>query len=229
MRAWISVLALLLLFTGCSQQKSQKSEKIAFSVLIPKPADGQRVNFVEGMGIFTSTLPHSRVSAMVINNPIQADKEAVIAVAVENLGKNDVPMEWNKITFFHPKDIIKLLPINKTPDYFNQPERCKPLLGREIYKKQLLKYGVIAEGNTTTADALLPTEKVLAKVFSDIRKDICYAKIPENSTLHPGEVKVGYLVIEMPREHFIKNTLFMLKIPVADDVHKLRFALQPLE
>ena len=229
MRFWVSVLTLLLLLAGCSKEEKKEVQKVTFSVLIPKPVGHQAIHYAEGMGLFTSKLPHSVVSAMVINNPIQADKEAVIAVAVENLDKKEVPLTWDAVTFFHPKNVIKLLPINKIPDYFSKPDHCKPLLGRRVYESQLLRYGVVSEMNGTQTKTLTPSEKALARIYRDVKKDVCYARIPDNSTLRPHEVKVGYLVIELPKEHFIRRTLFMLKIPVGSEIHKLRFALQPLD
>ena len=219
-------LALFLLFTGCSQQEKPK-EKIYFSVLVPRPVDGQSTAYVEGVQVFTSERPGSVVSAMVVNNPIRADREALIALAVTNKKERTVPLEWEKISFFHPKNAIRLLPVEEVCDYFSQPGHSKPILGSRLFEADLLRYGVISR-DTNSSSGLRPTEKSLAKIYSGIRKDLCFVRLPHNASLAPNSTTVGFLVILLPKENFIRKTDFMLKIPVGEDLHKLRYRLQPI-
>lgn len=227
MKTRVVLLALLLFLTGCSQQE-RPEEKIYFSVLVPHPVNGQSTSYVEGVQVFTSEHPGSVVSAMVVNNPIRADREALIALAIANKTEKTVPLDWEKITFFHPKNIIRLLPVEEVCDYFGQPGHSKPILGSRIFKRELLKYGVISEKKGDASD-LHPTERSLAKIYEGIRKDLCFVRLPHNTSLPPNSTTVGFLVILLPKENFIRKTDFMLKIPIGNDLHKLRYKLQPID
>ncbi|WP_456381556.1 hypothetical protein [Hydrogenimonas sp.] len=229
MKHWMTGLLLLLFLAGCTDEKKPLSE-VHFSVLIPQPTEEQTVRYAEEIQIFSSVIPaSSAVSAIVVNNPILSSKEAVIALAIENLSGKNIEIKWDKIRFFHPKNIIKLLPVGRVSNYFEQPDRCKPLLGREAFKEQLRKYGVLREKNTTEIASLGPAERALAEVYRDIKKDLCYTKLPNDTSLEPGRVTVGYLVIQLPKENFRQKTFFMLKIPIGGKLHKLRYLLQPME
>jgi len=229
LKKWIPVLLLLSLFFGCKEGESP-AEKLSFSILVPQPVSTQTIHYAEGMQIFTSRAEDSVVSAMVVNNPIPAGKEAVIAIAIENLGENEIDLKWDSITFFNPKNYIKLLPVSQIDDYFKRPDRCKPMLNTGIFKSQMLRYGIIREpSDDTKKRELLPTETELSRVFKAIRKDLCYTKLPNDTTLAPHKVTVGYMVILLPEENFKNRMLFMLNIPIHNSTHKLRYALQPLE
>jgi len=226
MRFWLLLFAVTLFMTSCSQEK-QPQEKIYFSVLVPKPERGQSTQYVQGIQVFTSKAPRSVVSAMVVNNPIRADREALIALAIENRTDHTMPLKWEEISFFHPKNIIKLLPIDEICDYFQQPGHSKPILGSKVFKEDLLKYGVVSD--ETGTKRLLPTEQSLDNVYTGIQKDLCYVKLPHNTTLPPKSTTVGFLVILLPKENFTQQTNFMLTIPIGEDAHKLRYTLQPID
>ncbi|WP_456403403.1 hypothetical protein [Hydrogenimonas sp.] len=229
MKKWVPVLFLLLLFGGCGE-KRETMEKLSFSLLIPQPVPGQTIHYAEGMQIFTSRSGDSVVSAMVINNPIPAGKEAVVAIAIENLGEDTIDLKWDDISFFNPKNYIKLLPVDQIDAYFKRPDRCKPMLNTDVFRPQMLRYGIIQEpSNDTEKRELFPTEVELSRIFKAIRKDLCYTRLPNNTTLAPHSVTVGYMVILLPEENFRHRMLFMLKIPIQNSIHKLRYALQPLE
>jgi hypothetical protein len=191
------------------------------------PADGQSTRFVEGVKVFTSHQPRSTVSAMVVNNPIRADKEAVIAVAIENKNDETIPLDWEKIVFFHPKNVIRMLPPDRICEYFEEPGHSKPVLGSKLFFKELKEAGVISD-EPTPGVRLPATEERLAYIFHNIKKDLCFVKLPHNKTLGPGEVTAGFLVIVLPGKHFDHTEHFMLKIPVGGELHKLRYALQPI-
>ncbi|MCF6200705.1 MAG: hypothetical protein L3J42_01035 [Hydrogenimonas sp.] len=229
MKAWMTLFLALIFLTGCGE-KPTKSEKLHFSVLIPQAEPAQSLHYIDGKQVFTSPLEHSIVSAMVVNNPILAGKDAILAIAIENLSDETIELKWDDITFFNPKNYMKLLPISEIEEYFKKPNRCKPLLNSTIFRDQLLKYGVIQDPSADTpASELTATESALHEIFKEIREDLCYTRLPNNTTLEPHKVTVGYMVVQLPEENFSKRMLFMLKIPVAGDTHKLRYALQPLE
>ncbi|WP_300361400.1 hypothetical protein [Hydrogenimonas sp.] len=227
MKTRVVLLALLLFLTGCSQQERPK-EKIYFSVLVPQPVGTQSTAYVDRMQVFTSELPETVVSAMVVNNPIRADREALIALAIANKTDKTVPLDWEKISFFHPKNIIRMLPIEEVCHYFEQPGHSKPILGTKLFERELLRYGVVSDKESNRSK-LRPTEKSLAQIYSDIRKDLCFVRLPHNTALPPNSSTVGFLVILLPKENFIRKTDFMLKIPVGNDLHKLRYKLQPID
>ena len=229
MKFWGILFSTILLFTGCTQEKRPKEERVFFSVLIPQAVAGQSTRYIEGIQVFTSETNDSAVSAMIVNNPIRADREALIALAIENRTDKTIPLNWEQISFFHPKNIVKLLPIEEVCHYFSQPGHSKPVLGSSLFKEQLLKSGVISDKVTNDRESLLPSEKSIEKIYSGIKKDLCYVKLPHNTTLPPENVSVGFLVIVLPKENFKRKTNFMLKIPVAGDLHKLRYALQPID
>ncbi len=231
MKRWATciVVSILLIFTGCSQKESQES-KPAFSILIAKPVEGQVAHFIDGRQAITSVSNASAVSAMIINNPILAGKDAVVAIAIENRGEGTIELKWDDISFFNPKNRVSLLPVSKIKDYFSKPNRCKPMLNASAFKEQMLKFGVVGKESSNTIESdLLPTEKALHEIFKEIKEDLCYTRLPNNTDLAPHNVTVGYMVIQLPKEHFGKKMMFMLKIPVAGREHKLRYALQPLE
>ena len=227
MKLWGVLFLSILLLTGCTGEKRPKEERVFFSVLIPKPVAKQSTRYIEGVQVFTSETNNSAVSAMIVNNPIRADREALIALAIQNRTDKTIPLNWKKISFFHPKNIVKMLPIDEVCHYFNQPGHSKPILGSHVFREQLLKYGVIHDQKDSKKP--LPTEKSLAQVYNDIKKDLCFVRLPHNTTLAPNTTTVGFLVILLPKENFLRQTHFMLKIPVANDLHKLRYTLQPID
>lgn len=223
------IFLLALFFTGCGE-KSADSNKLIFSVLVPQPTAEQSIHYVSGKQVFTSVSGDSAVSAMVITNPIMAGKEAIVAIAMENRTDRKIDLKWDDITFFNPKNYIKLLPVAQIEEYFKQPNRCKPLLNAKTFENQLKKYGILHDpAKDTVRRDLFPTESALLEIFKEIREDLCYTRLPNNTSLDPHKTTVGYMVILLPEENFNRKMLFMLKIPVADTVHKLRYALQPLE
>ncbi|GEM_PF-1864167 len=231
MKRWATciVVSILFIFTGCSQKESQENRP-AFSVLIAKPVDGQVAHFIDGKQAITSVSNTSAVSAMIINNPILAGKDAIVAIAIENRGESTIDLKWDDISFFNPKNRVTLLPVSKIKEYFSKPNRCKPMLNTSAFKDQMIEYGVISPPSANLTDSdLLATEKALHEIFREIKEDLCYTRLPNDTTLKPHEVTVGYMVIQLPKEHFGKKLMFMLKIPVAGKEHKLRYALQPLE
>ncbi|WP_456450730.1 hypothetical protein [Hydrogenimonas sp.] len=228
MRTWAPLLLSLLFLAGCSAPEEAPKEKVRFSVLVPKAAEAQTTRFVERVKVVTSTLPRSRVSAMVVNNPIRADREAVIAVAIENRSGETLTLAWDDIVFFHPKNAITMLPPERICDYFEEPGHSKPVLGSKLFKEQMLAMGALSD-EPTPARALPPTEERLAYIYHNIKKDLCFVKLPHDKSLAPGEVAAGFLVIVLPKKHFLHEALFMLKIPVDGDLHKLRYALKPIQ
>ncbi len=229
MKKWMALLLVALLLSGCSEREKE-SDKLTFSVLIPQSAPGQYIHYIDGKQVFTSVLEDSAVSAMVVNNPIPAGKDAILAIAIENRGESRIDLKWDDIEFFNPKNRIRLLPVDQIESYFKQPNRCKPLLNAGIFQNELIKYGVIQDREKDTKRGeLLATESALKEIFKEIREDLCYTRLPNNTTLDPHKVTVGYMVIQLPAENFEHRMLFMLKIPVAGTAHKLRYALQPLE
>ena len=229
MKRWIPIFLLALFFTGCTK-KSSDSNKLIFSVLIPQPAAEQSIHYLSGKQVFTSVSGDSAVSAMVITNPILAGKEAIVAIAIENRTDKTIDLKWDDISFFNPKNYIKLLPVAEIEEYFKQPNRCKPLLNAKAFKGQLEKYGILHDpADDTKKRDLFPTESALLEIFKEIKEDLCYTRLPNNTTLDPHKTTVGYMVILLPEENFENRMLFMLKIPVAGTTHKLRYALQPLE
>ncbi|WP_457593462.1 hypothetical protein [Hydrogenimonas sp.] len=229
MKKWVVLLCFSLFFAGCTEEKSG-SEKLTFAVLIPQSASGQTIHYIDGKQVFTSVSDDSTVSAMVVNNPIPAGKDAIVAIAIENRGDEKIDLRWNDITFFNPKNYIKLLPVDQIEAYFKKPNRCKPLLNAKVFKDDLIKYGVIRDKSEDTKQGdLLATESALYAIFKEIKEDLCYTRLPNNTTLDPHKVTVGYMVIQLPAENFQHRMLFMLKIPTAKTTHKLRYALQPLE
>ena len=229
MKIWMPILLLALLFGGCGEKKAD-SDRLIFSVLVPQPAAEQSIHYVSGKQVFTSVSGDSAVSAMVINNPILAGKEAIVAIAIENRTDETIDLKWDDITFFNPKNYIKLLPVAEIEEYFRQPNRCKPLLNAKAFKEQLEKYGILHDpADDTNKRDLFATESALLEIFKEIKEDLCYTRLPNNTTLDPHKTTVGYMVILLPKENFEKRMLFMLKVPVAGTIHKLRYALQPLE
>ncbi len=229
MKIWMPILLLALLFGGCGEKKAD-SDRLIFSVLVPQPTAEQSIHYVSGKQVFTSVSGDSAVSAMVINNPILAGKEAIVAIAIENRTDKTIDLKWNDITFFNPKNYIKLLPVAEIEEYFRQPNRCKPLLNAKAFKEQLEKYGILHDpADDTNKRDLFATESALLEIFKEIKEDLCYTRLPNNTTLDPHKTTVGYMVILLPEENFEKRMLFMLKVPVAGTIHKLRYALQPLE
>ncbi len=229
MRKWISILLVVLFFIGCDDS-NDKNDRLIFSILIPQTSIQQSVHYVDGKQIFTSVSKDSAVSAMIINNPIPAGKEAVVAIAIQNLENKKIDLKWSEITFFNPKSHMKLLSVAELENYFKQPDRCKPILNIDAFKPQMKKYGVIQDpSKDTLKKELLPTETALAKVYRAMKKDLCYTKLPNDTSLDPHGLTVGYMVIRLPAENFEHRIPFMLKIPVAQTVHKLRYILQPLK
>ncbi|BBG66269.1 hypothetical protein NNO_1566 [Hydrogenimonas sp.] len=229
MKLWIALLLPILLFTGCNE-KTEKGKEFAFSVLIPQPAAGQSVHYIHGKQVFTSLSGDSAVSAMVINNPIMAGREAILAIAIENRTDGTIELKWDDITFFNPKNYIKLLPVSEIEEYFKKPNRCKPMLNAKAFRRELEKYGVFHDPALDTQKReLFPSEAALLDIFKEIKEDLCYTRLPNNTTLEQHKVTVGYMVILLPAENFERRMLFMLKIPAAGTLHKLRYALQPLQ
>ena len=225
----MALLLVALFFGGC-YEKEGSAEKLMFSVLVPQPVSGEYIHYIEGKQIFSSVSEDSAVSAVVVNNPIPAGKDAILAIAIENRGDERIDLKWDEITFFNPKNRIKLLPVDQIEDYFKKPNRCKPILNASIFKDELIRYGVIREkAKDTKTSELLATETAIKEIFKEIREDLCYTRLPNNTTLDPHKVTVGYMVVQLPPENFTHRMLFMLKIPVAGTTHKLRYALQPLE
>ncbi|WP_201352778.1 hypothetical protein [Hydrogenimonas urashimensis] len=227
MKRWGFFFLTLLILTGCTQQQRPK-EKLYFSVLQAHPVQQQATHFVEGVQVFTSDLGGSVVSAMVVNNPIRGGREALIALAIANKTQKTVPLKWEEISFFNPKNVVKMLPIDEVCDYFHQPHHTKPILGSSVFRNDLLKFGVISEKVKNSKD-LKPTEKALADIYTGIKKDLCFVRLPHNTSLAPNSTTVGFLVILLPKENFVRRTDFMLKIPVGGDLHKLRYKLLPLD
>ncbi|RUM46028.1 MAG: hypothetical protein DSY46_01200 [Hydrogenimonas sp.] len=227
MRIWVSGLLFLLILTGCFETW-KSTTTISFSVLIPKPTKEQRISYVEGVQVITSPHSDSVISAMVVNQPIRSDKEAVIALAIVNQSSQSIPLKWDTISISHSTDTIHMLPVDQIPDYFKQPGHCKPILGRKLFKTKLLQYGVIQEDNRTQTP-LFPTEEALAKLYQNIKKDLCYTKIPNDTTLTPHKVTVGYLVIQLSKKNFTHPTHFTLNVPIKERIHQLNYTLQPLD
>jgi len=228
-KLWIALLLPILLFTGCNE-KTEKGKELTFSVLIPQPAAGQSVHYIHGKQVFTSLSGDSAVSAMVINNPIMAGREAILAIAIENRTDGTIELKWDDITFFNPKNYIKLLPVSEIEEYFKKPNRCKPMLNAKAFRSELEKYGVFHDpAQDTQKRELFQSEAALSDIFKEIKEDLCYTRLPNNTTLEPHKVTVGYMVILLPAENFERRMLFMLKIPAAGTLHKLRYALQPLQ
>jgi len=226
-KIWVSGLLFLLVLTGCFETW-KSTTTISFSVLIPKPSKEQRIDYVEGVQVITSPHSDTVISAMVINQPIRSDKEAVIALAIANQSSQSIPLKWDTISIAHPTGTIQMLPVEQIPDYFKRPGHCKPILGRKLFKTKLLQYGVIQEDNRTQP-LTFPTEKALAKLYQNIKKDLCYTKIPNDTTLAPHKVTVGYLVIQLSKENFTHPIHFTLNVPIGESIHRLNYTLQPLD
>ncbi len=224
---WAILLAALVLLTGCGEKEEPPKKHVAFSILVPQPVQGQHTSYTEGVEVFTSEANHSVASAMVVNHPIRSEGEAIVALAIENRSRNPIPLQWEKIEFFNPKNRIQLLSPGELCDYFKQPGHAKPVLGSGLFHKEMLAFGVIGQNEKGKKEE--PTTRKLAEVYRALRKDLCFVKLPRDTILAPGDVTVGFLVLVMPEKHFGHRTAFMLKIPVNGDLHKLRYTFQPLE
>ncbi len=227
MKTRVVLLALLLFLTGCSQQERPK-EKIYFSVLVPQPVGTQSTAYVDRMQVFTSELPETVVSAMVVNNPIRADREALIALAIANKTDKTVPLDWEKISFFHPKNIIRMLPIEEVCHYFEQPGHSNPILGTTLLERERLHQGVVSD-KESNGSKLRCKDKSISDIATAVEEHGGDVRLPHNTALPPNSSTVGFLVILLPKENFIRKTDFMLKIPVGNDLHKLRYKLQPID
>ena len=224
---WGVVLTALMLLTGCGEKEETPKKRVAFSILVPRPVQHQHISYADGVEVFTSEANRSVVSAMVVNHPIRSGREAIVAVAIENRSDSPIPLDWEKIEFFNPKNRIRLLSPDALCDYFDQPGHAKPVLGSNLFYKEMLAYGVIdRSGKEYDKEG---TVRKLVEVYRSLRKDLCFVKLPRDTSLAPGGVAVGFLVLLMPEKHFGHKTAFMLKIPVNGDLHKLRYDFRPLE
>ena len=224
---WGLLLAALVLLAGCGEKEEAPKRQVAFSILVPRPVQNQHTSYAEGVQVFTSEANRSAVSAMVVNHPIRSGREAIVAVAIENRSDKPIPLDWNGIEFFNPKNRIRLLSPDALCDYFRQPGHAKPVLGSNLFHGEMLARGVVAEKEERTPKE--PTVRKLAEVYRALRKDLCFVELPRDTTLGPGDVTVGFLVLVMEAKHFGHPDAFMLKIPVNGDLHKLRYDFRPLE
>jgi hypothetical protein len=216
----------VLFFTGCNEKKEEK-KRIVFSFIIPSPAKGQTLRYHDGVYIYTSKKENSIVSSIVVNNPIACKREGILAIAVKNLTQKPIPIKWNQIRLKNPGQQLKLMPIEKMPDYFKRPDCAKPMIN--FKENDAFLHRFLSKHHKESNSTILDTEQNLAAIYQKIKKDLTYYKISNENLFRPHKTTVGYLVVEFPKKPGKGCEKFALKIPVGNALHTLHYIVHFLD